>query len=102
MRIDRFLLDDASSFYVMDVIARYSSARANEAIHALELAWMFLSWPQGAVRADGAFQTNASKPFVPRNGIQIRPVPSRRHGKNMTERRHGSFSPSSFVFERTY
>lgn len=94
--VDHFFLDDHVLFHIMDTSTRYSAAaivsstNLTEAIRAFETLWISQFWAPQSVHADGAFQQPKFVDYLARHAISIRPVPPRRHQKNMIEPRHGS------------
>lgn len=93
--IDRFHLENVTLLHVMDVSTRFSAAHAvtstsiEGAIYAFEMMWFSHFWPPGAVNADSAFQKEPFDNFLSSYDVQLRPVPPRRHQKNMIESRYG-------------
>lgn len=80
----------------MDTAPRYSagiiveSTSTEVAIYAMELTWLAHFWPPAWIHADGAFLSKHFMQFFGQYGIELRPVPPRRHQKNMIEPRYGS------------
>lgn len=93
--IDHFHLDDVRLFHVMDSYSRFSAAlpvssmSLSDAIAAFEAIWISHFWPPCAVQGDLAFRHNEFQEFLAQYGTSFRPVPPRRHHKNLLESKHG-------------
>lgn len=86
-----FHLGNMTLFHGIYVATRFIAAHVvlstamNSAIYDFELIWISQFWLPGAVHADGAFQTEPFKPLQFHCNIQIRPIPTLHHQKNMIE-----------------
>lgn len=91
--MDHFFLDAITLFHTMAVAMRFSAAQvvsttsSEEAMYAFELICISKFWPPEHITADGFFQTDALTSHLPCYEINLKPLPPRRHEKNMIEPR---------------
>ena len=92
--IDHLFLDGHDVLHMMDSRTRYStglivpSTSMREAIIGYESKWLFEFWPSDAVQIDQAFNNSEFKIYLSLYDINYRPVPPRRHSKNVLESKH--------------
>ena len=93
--IDHFYLADLCLLHVMDFVTRYSScsivpsASLSDAILDFESCWLSPFCPPPAVLGDPAFNHDEFKHYLSSIGIEFKPIPPRRHNKNVLESKHG-------------
>lgn len=93
--VDHFWLDDICLFHAMDSFSRFSIAQPvtstaiSEVIVAFENLWISHFWPPSQVQGDLAFRFPKFTDFLAKCNISFRPVPPRRHHKNLLEPKHG-------------
>lgn len=93
--VDHFHLDDLRIFHAMDSYSRFSaalsvsSASLSDAIIAFESVWVSQFWPPSSVQGDLAFRHEVFQDYLSQYGTSFRPVPTRRHHKNVLESKHG-------------
>ncbi len=55
------------------------------AIYALDAHWISQFWAPKSIQLDQAFANELFQKFFDRHGIETRPIPARRHNKNVLE-----------------
>jgi len=92
--IDHLYLGDSIVFHAMDSATRYSAGccvidtNMEHSIEAFESQWISQFWYPQVVIADPAFNNTLFKKYLTNCGISIRPIPPRRHSKNVLESKH--------------
>lgn len=93
--IDHLFLDQLCVFHAMDTTSRYSacyipnSTSLIDSMLAFEASWLSQFWPPTEVKGDNAFNKTNFIEFLKCLGIEFRPVPPRKHSKNVLESKHG-------------
>lgn len=92
--IDHFFPDNQDVLHFMDAQTRYStgllvpSTSMHDAIPAFETLWLSEFWPPNGVQGDKAFDNSEFKDYLSLYDVNFRPVPPRRHSKNVLESKH--------------
>eukprot|EP00178_Gracilaria_changii_P016470 TRINITY_DN4728_c0_g1_i1.p1 TRINITY_DN4728_c0_g1~~TRINITY_DN4728_c0_g1_i1.p1 ORF type:complete len:805 (-),score=91.02 TRINITY_DN4728_c0_g1_i1:529-2943(-) len=92
--VDHMFLDEVCVFHVMDAASRYSAGLIVPntsmaiAISAFETVWISPLWIPDAVLFDPAFHNDLFTSYIQSLGIHPRPIPPRRHNKNILEFKH--------------
>ena len=92
--IDHLHLDDNRVFHIMDASSRYSAGDVvdttamKQAIASFESLWISPFWTPKTVLYDQAFENGEFKNYLESHDIEIRPIPPRRHNKNVIESKH--------------
>jgi len=92
--VDHMYLEDHCVFHMMDSVTRYSSGSVVEStgmmdsIEAFESTWLNEFWMPKALTFDPAFKNKMFEKFAEKYGIALRPLPPRRHSKNVIESKH--------------
>jgi len=92
--IDHFHLGNMRVFHLMDSVTRYSAGAVVKdtsmisAIEVMEGHWISQFWEPEEVQFDQAFNNDPFKEYLKMYGIYPRPVPARRHNKNVIESKH--------------
>ena len=92
--IDHMFLEENCVFHIMDSYSRYSagsvvsSTTMGEAIPIFDAHWISAFWAPDTVLYDRAFNTNMFKSYLSDLGSEMRPIPPRRHNKNVLEYKH--------------
>lgn len=92
--IDHFSPDNKDVLHMMDSQTRYSlgsltkSTSMSDAILMLDSLWLSEFWPPDFVQGDKAFDNSGFKDYLAVYDVRFRPVPPRRHSKNVLESTH--------------
>lgn len=92
--IDHLHLGNMRVFHLMDAATRYSAGAVVQdtsmvlAIEVMEGHWISQFWEPEEVQFDQAFDNTPFKDYLKMYGINPRPVPARRHNKNVIESKH--------------
>jgi len=92
--VDHLFLDEYCVFHLMDSTTRFSvgavvnSSNMLDAIEVFESSWLSQFWEPEVVAFDQAFNSDIFLKFLGKYGIEARPLPSRRHNKNVLESKH--------------
>lgn len=92
--IDHMYLENLCVFHYMDSKSRFSvgavvdSTSMIDAVESFESTWMNQFWIPTVLVFDPAFKTELFGKFMEKCGIDYRPLPPRRHGKNVIEPKH--------------
>ena len=92
--IDHFFPDNLNVLHFMDATTRYSSGLLVPSLSMKDTVVVFMStwlsdfWPPVNVQGDLAFDNDEFKDYLLLYDIQFRPVPPRRHSKNVLESKH--------------
>jgi len=92
--IDHLFLDDHKVFHAMCSSTRYSvgaevpDTTIDKSIACLEAHWISQFWPPNEILYDPAFETQMFNDYVKLYDISTRPIPPRRHNKNVIESKH--------------
>lgn len=93
--VDHFYLDNIRMFHMMDAWSRFSTCYAlddaslRSAVIGFEASWLSKFWAPLSVRGDDAFNKDEFKNYMSTLDIEFRPIPPRRHSKNVLESKHG-------------
>ena len=92
--IDHMFLEDNCVFHIMDSYSRYSvgsvvpSTTMGDAIPIFDAHWISAFWAPDTVLYDRAFNTNVFKSYLSDLWCEMKPIPPRRHNKNVLESKH--------------
>ena len=92
--IDHFHLGGLRICHIMCASTRYSVGSVvpdtgmDAAINALDSHWISPFWAPKAIQVDQAFANDPFFKFLEFHGIEARPIPARRHNKNVLESKH--------------
>lgn len=92
--IDHLHLSDMRVCHVMDATTRYSVGSVvpdvgiDNAILTLEAHWISPFWAPESIQCDQAFDNSKFKSYLSIYDISPRPIPARRHNKNVLESKH--------------
>lgn len=92
--VDHFFLDAHCVFHLMDSVARYSAGDVvsdvsmKTAIPVIESQWISPFWTPKAILFDPAFDNEPFREYLGNHDIEPRPIPPRRHNKNVIESKH--------------
>jgi len=92
--VDHVFLGDTAVFHIMDSSSRYSAGMVvpntsmSHAVSALETVWINPFWTPEAVVYDRAFKNSEFEEYLQQIGASGRPIPARRHNKNVLESKH--------------
>lgn len=92
--VDHMYLGDHCVMHIMDTASRYSvgsvvqSTNMDEAIDVFEGTWLSQFWEPEEVAFDPGFNNDQFKSFLEKYGVLVRPLPPRRHSKNVIESKH--------------
>jgi len=92
--IDHLFLDEYKVFHAMCSSTRYSvgshvpDTNMENSIACLEAHWISQFWPPNEILYDPAFENSLFKSYVELYDIATRPIPPRRHNKNVIESKH--------------
>lgn len=93
--VDNFFLDDFCLIHFMEAYSRYSACQLHPstalvpASVAFENLWIGQFWPPETAQEDLSFQHNQFSSIIQHYNIPFRPVPPKRHHKNLLEPKHG-------------
>jgi len=92
--IDHVHLNEMRVIHMMDATTRYSvgavvpDTSMKNAIINFESLWISPFWEPKAVQFDQAFDNSIFKNYLLKHDIEGRPIPARRHNKNVLESKH--------------
>ena len=92
--IDHFHLGDQRICHIMCASTRYSVGTVvpdvgmESAVNALDSLWISQFWSPKAIQFDQAFHNEIFLKYLNTYGIEARPIPARRHNKNVLESKH--------------
>ena len=92
--MDHFLLGNLRICHMMDATTRYSAGIVvpdtgmQTAIEALDPLWISSFWAPISIQYDQVFDINEFNEFFALHDINSRPIPARRHNKNVIESKH--------------
>lgn len=92
--VDHLFLDSMPVFHIMDSTSRYSvgavveSTGMEHAVEVFESLWLSPFWNPHVVLCDQAFNNEIFSSFLRVDDIELRPLPPRRHNKNVLESKH--------------
>lgn len=92
--VDHYHLDGNRIFHIMDSVARYSvgdvvqEMNMSTAIPIFESLWVSAFWEPKVVLYGSAFDNSEFTMYLESHNIECRPLPPRRHNKNVIESKH--------------
>ena len=92
--VDHMHLDDKRAILIMNSTSRYSvgdvvdTASMRNAIPLFESLWISPSWTPETVLFGPAFDNSEFIKYLKSHVIESRPIPPRRHNKNVPESQH--------------
>lgn len=92
--VDHLHLNEMRVFHMMDASTRYSvgsvvqDTSMNSAILLFESLWISAFWEPKAAQFDQAFDNSIFTTYLEKHNIEARPIPARRHNKNVLESKH--------------
>ena len=92
--IDHLHLGNSRVCHVMDATTRYSvgsvvpDVSMEHSIHTIESNWISPFWAPEAIQFDQAFDNAKFQDYLQLYDITPRPIPARRHNKNVLESKH--------------
>jgi len=92
--VDHLHLNHMRVFHIMDATTRYSvgavvpDTSMKNAMLLFESLWISAFWEPKAVQFDQAFDNSIFKTYLEKHNIEARPIPARRHNKNVLESKH--------------
>ena len=92
--VDHLFVDSHKVFYCMDSVTRYSAGcvvtdtTMQASISTFDLHWITPFWIPQTVLFDQAFNNTEFTAYLSCLGINSRPIPPRRHNKNVIESKH--------------
>lgn len=92
--VDHMFLDQHCVMHIMDTASRYSvgavvqDTSMREAILVFDAHWLTPFWTPLTVAYDRAFKNSIFAEYLRQQDIEARPLPPRRHNKNVLESKH--------------
>lgn len=92
--VDHLFLEGTRVFHIMDSYSRYSAGDVvdttamHHAVSIFESMWITPFWTPSTVLFDQAFDNDEFKSYLDSHDIENRPIPARRHNKNVIESKH--------------